>query len=92
MCSCAFEDAACSPYEHGHRQANPIGVHLDGRLTHSAPLLFEKLVQIDSRVPFQPVIHSTRSLMGQDSEGFALAMCALDADEVLLPCRIVPQE
>jgi hypothetical protein len=69
-----------------------MGVQLDGRLTHSAPLLSEKLVQIDSRVPFQPVIHRMRSLMGQDSEGFALAMSALDAGKVLLPCRIVPQD
>jgi len=44
------------------------------------------------RVPCSPVIHGARQLLGQEGQGFALAVCVLQFREVLLARGMVPQQ
>ena len=52
MRSCAFKDAMNQFLSERCAQADPKAVQLGGGLARSAPLLCEKLVQIECGLPF----------------------------------------
>jgi hypothetical protein len=52
MRSCAFTDAMNQLLSERCSQAGPKAVQLGSGLARSAPLLFEKLVQIECGLPF----------------------------------------
>jgi len=73
-------------------EADLVGVQLDGRLTRSAPLPMEELLHIKGGFALEHVIDGPCQLVGQDGEGFALAMLLLQTRQVFLPCGIIAQE
>ena len=73
-------------------EADPVGVQLGVRLTRSAPLTMEKPLHIKGCLAFEHVINGPRQLVGQDGEGFALAMPMLQTRQVFLSCGIIAQE
>ena len=60
--------------------------------SHSAPLTVEQFVEIACRVTLKHVGDCTRSLMGEDRQGFALPMVFLHARHILLAGGIVPEK
>jgi hypothetical protein len=69
-----------------------VGVQLGVRLTRPAPLAMEELLHLKSCLAFKHAINRPSEPVGQYGEGFALAICILQASQAFLPCRIMAQE
>ena len=73
-------------------EAHPRVVQLDVGLIRSAPLPLQTRLHIERRSPFQHVVHGTSQLLGEDGEGFALAVLFLQAGAIFLARRVAPEE
>ena len=52
----------------------------------------EELLPTEHRIPFQEIIDRSGQFRREDGQGFALAMFILQASEIFLTPRIVPQK
>jgi hypothetical protein len=73
-------------------EVRPLVVQLGIRLIRSPPLSLKEGLPIESDVSFEQVIDGAGQLLGQESQGFPLAVFFLQAGEVFLGCRMVSQE
>ena len=70
-------------------EVRPLVVQLGIRLIRSPPLSLKEGLPIESDVSFEQVIDGAGQLLGQESQGFPLAVFFLQAGEVCLGCAII---
>ena len=89
--SWAFSDAVVDTILSVVEQVHPMAVQLGLELTDSPPLSPQECVEIKSCLALSHVVDRPGQFMSQDRQGFALAMCVLQAGKEFLRGGMIPQ-